>query len=330
MELIRGLYNLHEQHRGCAVTIGNFDGVHTGHQHLINTVCEQAKEASLRACVVSFEPLPVEFFLPREKHPHRLTGPREKISRLAAQPLDQMLLLRFNQALAHCTAEQFIEHVLINGLDTRYLLIGDDFRFGKDRKGTFATLQAASKQHGFTLQQATTLSHNGERVSSTRVRKLLSDGNLHQAAKLLGRDYSIEGRVEYGAQLGRTIGFPTANIALKNHNPPLRGVFAVELSGHLDPQSGDTGTDRTTMDSTSSGDQVLRGIANVGVKPTVKGVRLSLEVHALDFDGELYRKRLRVTFLHKLRDEKKFSGLDELKAAIALDEQNARQWFAQQ
>jgi len=210
--------------------------------------------------------------------------------------------------LANSTADQFIRQVLIDGLNTKYLLIGDDFHFGKDRQGTFATLQTASQQFGFELHQADTLSDGNERVSSTRIRKLLADGNLHRAAELLGADYSIEGRVEFGAQLGRTIGFPTANIQLKNHNPPLRGVFAVAVTGH--------------------GSQTLQGIANVGVKPTVRGVRLCLEVHLLDFQADLYHKRLRVHFLHKLRDEKKFAGLNELKAAIATDEQNARQWFS--
>ncbi len=307
MELIRGLYNLGDQHRGCAVTIGNFDGVHIGHQHLIKTVCDQANGASLRACAVSFEPLPVEYFLPEDKRPNRLTSCREKITQLTSRGLDQLLLLRFNQALANSSADEFIKRVLIDGLNTKYLLIGDDFRFGKDRRGTFATLQQASSQYGFTLQQAETLRFAEERISSTRVRNLIEDGNLATAAELLGRDYSIEGRVEYGAQLGRTIGFPTANIALNGLNPPLRGVFAVSIAG---PRN-----------------QVQQGIANVGVKPTVKGVRLSLEVHLLDFNSDLYRQRLRVSFLHKLRDEKKFASLDELKAAIATDEQNARQWF---
>ncbi len=307
MELIRDLHNLREQHRGCAVTIGNFDGVHIGHQHLIKKVCDHADSAALRASVVSFEPLPVEFFVAEEKRPHRLAGVREKIIRLAAHPLDQLLLLRFNRQLANSTADQFIRQVLIDGLNTKYLLIGDDFHFGKDRQGTFATLQTASQQYGFELQQADTLSYGNSRVSSTRIRKLLIDGNLHSAAELLGTDYSIEGRVEFGAQLGRTIGFPTANIQLKNHNPPLRGVFAVAVTGY--------------------GNRILNGIANVGVKPTVKGVRLSLEVHVLDFEADLYQQRLRVHFLHKLRDEKKFAGLDDLKAAIATDEQNARQWF---
>lgn len=308
MELIRGLYNLGDQHRGCAVTIGNFDGVHVGHQHLLSTVCNNANKASLRSCAVSFEPLPVEYFLPENKRPHRLTTCREKINQLSSRGLDQLLLLRFNESLANSSAEDFIKNVLIDGLNTKHLLIGDDFRFGKDRGGTFSTLQQASTQYGFTLQQAETFTVTNERVSSTRVRSLLTNGNLTTAAELLGRDYSIEGWVEFGAQLGRTIGFPTANIALNGLNPPLRGVFAVSVTGH--------------------GDHTLPGIANVGVKPTVKGVRLSLEVHLLDFSADLYRNRLRISFLHKLREERKFASLDELKAAIATDEQNARQWFS--
>ena len=317
MELIRGSYNLRQKHRGCAVTIGNFDGVHTGHQFLVDTVCRHADERQLRACVVSFDPLPVEYFLPADKHPPRLTDLREKATALANSPLDQLLLLRFNRALAETSAKDFIKKVLIEGLDTQFLMVGDDFRFGKNREGDFDVLQAASKQYGFTLQKAETVSHAGERVSSTRIRELLSNGSLDSAAELLGRHYALEGRVEYGAQLGRTIGFPTANIGLKNHRPPLRGVFAVEVS-----------IDHNISPNTSSG--TINGIANIGIKPTVNGERLSLEVHLMNFSGDLYGQRLRLKFLHKLRDEKKFSGLDELKAAIATDEQNAILWFSQQ
>ncbi len=302
---------MREKHRGCAVTIGNFDGIHLGHQKLIDTVCQQATAHQLHACVVSFEPLPVELFARGEHPPQRLTSLREKISLLNKLQLDQLLVLRFNHALANTTAADFIKNVLIDGLNTRYLLVGDDFQFGKNREGNLATLTAASEQYGFELQQASTLRASDARVSSTRIRGLLVEGNLDTAAELLGRSYSLQGQVEYGAQLGRTLGFATANIALKGHNPPLRGVFAVSVN---DPQS----------------DLAEHGIANIGVKPTVNGIRLCLEVHLLDFSADLYGKRLRVNFLHKLRSEKKFSGLDELKAAIATDEQNARQWFAQQ
>ncbi len=309
MELIRGLYNLREHHRACAVTIGNFDGIHLGHQNLIDTVCQHANMNNLRACVVSFEPLPVEFFVAKDKRPHRLTSLREKITVLGTLPVDQLLLLKFNHSLANTTAADFIRQVLIDGLNTKYLLVGDDFQFGKDREGNFDTLQAASKHYGFELQQASTLVAANDRISSTRVRALLADGDLDSAAELLGRSYSLQGRVEYGAQLGRTLGFPTANIALNDHNPPLRGVYAVGVTNTEHPQN------------------IHNGIANIGVKPTVNGMRLSLEVHLLDFAADLYGQRLRVNFMHKLRDEKKFSGLDELKSAIATDEQNARQWF---
>ena len=309
MKLIRGLYNLRDHQRASAVTIGNFDGVHLGHQHLITTVCQQAADSGLRATVLSFEPLPVEYFV--AESPPRLTSIREKISALKTHSLHQLLLLRFNQALADTRADEFIKQVLIDGLDTKYLLIGDDFQFGKDREGNFATLKAASEKYGFELHQAQTLEKAGARISSTRIRKELASGNITSAAELLGRDYALEGRVEYGAQLGRTLGFPTANIGLKNHNPPLRGVFAVAVN-----VKGDNAA-------------ATNAIANIGVKPTVHGVRLSLEVYLLDFSSDLYGKRLRITFLHKLRDEKKFAGLDELKTAIATDEQNARQWFAQ-
>lgn len=228
---------------------------------------------------------------------------------LSKSPLDQLLMLRFNKALAETSAQDFIKQVLIDGLDTRFLLVGDDFQFGSNREGNFETLQAASEQYGFELQQAETFELSDQRVSSTRVRSLLNAGDLQSSAELLGRSYSVTGKVVYGAQLGRTIGFPTANIALKGHNPPLRGVFAVAVQSDDHP------------------DQTHNGIANIGVKPTVHGATLSLEVHLFDFKADLYGQKLRVSFLHKLRDEKKFAGIDELKAAIATDEQNARQWF---
>jgi len=296
--------------RGCAVTIGNFDGVHLGHHHLIKNICQQADARKLRACAVSFEPLPVEYFLGSDKSPPRIASIRDKISILNATGIDQLLLMCFNKNLAETTADDFIKQVLIDHLDTKYLMIGDDFEFGKNRSGNIATLKAASQQYGVELHQADTLERSGERVSSSQIRKLLTDGDITTATELLGRHYAIEGKVTYGAQLGRTIGYPTANIALKKHNPPLRGVFAVEVTGL---RHGGT----------------QPGIANIGVKPTVHGVQLSLEVHMLDFKADLYGKRLQVVFLHKLRDEQKFSGLEELKAAIATDEQNARQWFAQ-
>lgn len=309
MELIRGLHNIRGHQQGCAATIGNFDGLHLGHQQLIDSVCSTAADLDLPSCVISFEPLPVEYFAPH-KAPPRLTHLREKCRALQQHNIQQLLLLNFNHKLANTEANQFITNVLVEGLNVRHLLVGDDFKFGRDRAGNINLLQNASERHGFVLQQASTFSAEGFRVSSTRIRQLLQSGEVRLAATLLGRHYALQGRVELGAQLGRTIGFPTANIALEDDNPPLRGVFAVEVD---------------------TGDQspVLRGIANIGAKPTVDGKRLTLEVHLLDFSADLYGKKLRVEFLYNIRREKKFGSLDELTQAIANDENTARRWFSE-
>ncbi len=309
MDLIRGLHNIRSRHQSCAATIGNFDGVHLGHQRVLQLVREEASRVGVRSCVISFEPLPAEFFAPEGKAPHRLTGLRDKYQQIKKQGIDQLLLLPFDQQLASTDAASFVEKVLINGLAINHLLVGDDFKFGRNRTGDFNLLQGAADQYGFTIARSPTHSEAGSRISSTRVRQMLESGDLQQSVSLLGRPYAISGRTGYGAQKGRTIGFPTANIVLGNHNPPLRGVFAVTATREND----------TTP---------LPGIANLGVKPTVNGSRLSLEVHLLDYEANLYGEVLRVDFLHKLRNEHKFASFDELKQAIANDEANARTWFA--
>jgi len=318
VELIRGHYNLQNKHRGCAVTIGNFDGIHLGHQRLIERVREKAAELNLKSCVVSFEPLPVEYFVATEKQPPRLTPLREKLTLLRQYKIDQCLILPFQQRLAQTAADDFIQQVLIDGLDTKFLLAGDDFKFGKDRSGNIHTLQASGSKCDYVVEQAHTVTQHDARISSTQIRELLKNGNLTDAASALGRDYyCIQGRVEYGAQLGRTLGFPTANLTLKNHKLPVRGVFAAYVSIQSDND-----------DAKNDHPERIAAIANIGVKPTVHGTQLSCEVHLLDFERDLYGKRLRLQLAHRLRDEKKFAGLDELRAAIATDEKNARQWFA--
>lgn len=317
MELIRGLHNIHPRHQGCAATIGNFDGVHLGHQKVIDAVCREAQKSNSPACVISFEPLPVEFFLPDDKAPTRLTHLREKYRALQQHNVQQLLVLPFDQKLANTPASDFIQNVLIDGLQVKHLLVGDDFKFGHNREGDFNMLQQASAKNDFTLQKSETHRHTDERISSTRIRNLLQSGDLNTAATLLGRHYALQGRVEYGAQLGRTIGFPTANIGLKNPKLPIKGVFAVNVT--IDAQS-------TTADTPPAG--AISGIANLGKKPTVDGTRVTLEVHLLDYSADLYGKRLRVEFLHRIRDEKKFDSFEELKQAIANDETSARQWFA--
>jgi len=307
LELIRGLHNIYPRHQGCAATIGNFDGVHRGHQSVLALLRDAAKQIGAPTCVISFEPLPAEYFAPKGKTPSRLMKLREKYLQLENAGVDQLLLLPFNSRLANTEAMDFVDQVLIEGLAIKHLLVGDDFRFGRNRSGDFEMLNQASVDHQFTIARTPTHSDAGERTSSTRIRQLLNAGDLTGAADLLGRPYAITGRVGYGAQKGRTIGFPTANIMLGNHSPPLRGVFAV--------------TTQTNEQTT------VAAIANLGVKPTVNGKRLSLEVHLLDFEADLYGKLLRIEFLHKLRDEKRFDSFDELKAAIANDEANARRWF---
>ena len=329
MELILGLHNIKTRHRGCALTIGNFDGVHLGHQHLFATVREQAKTLAIPSCVVTFEPLPAEYFAPAEKRPVRLMYLREKYRAVTHCGIDQLLVLPFNRAMALTEAEDFIQNVLVDGLAVRHLTIGDDFHFGRNRRGNIDMLQQAGANHNFAVDQADTFLHNNERVSSTRIRSLLRDGNLTDTTTLCGRHYAIQGKVIYGQQLGRTLDFPTANINLQGRNPPLRGVFAVEVENLNEPDAFS---------------QRQFGIANIGNKPTVNGLQMTLEVHLLDYpsatttratttcnsDGNLYGSRLRVSFHTRLRDEKKFASLDELKQAISNDEAAARQWLSEQ
>ena len=306
MELVRGLHNLRPRHRGCVATIGNFDGVHVGHQAILSRLRAHSERLGLPGCVVIFEPQPREFFAP-DAAPPRLTRLREKLTLLQQNGVDRVLCLAFNRRLRELSAEQFVQQVLIDGLGVRHLEVGDDFRFGCDRSGDFAFLQQSGRAHGFTVEAANTVAESGERISSSRLRQVLADGDFILASLLLGRPFSITGRVVYGQQLGRTIGAPTANIQLKRVNPPLHGVYrvSVELDG-----------------------MVRKGVANIGKRPSVSGDgKAHLEVHLFDFSGDLYGRRLTVVFHQKLRDEKRFDSLDALQAAIKADFAAARaQW----
>jgi riboflavin kinase/FMN adenylyltransferase len=294
----------------CVLTIGNFDGLHLGHQALLRLLADRAREHGLPASVLTFEPHPREFFSPPDA-PARLTSLREKLLLLGDNSVDHAHLQQFNARFSRLSAEEFIPSVLARGLKTRHLLIGDDFRFGSRRNGDFAMLQAAGRTHGFGVEAMPTLSVVGERVSSSAVRRALGAGELDHAARLLGRSYSIAGQVAHGNQLGRKLGFPTINITLRHRRAALCGVFAVEVEGLPD-------------------DPRIRGVANVGVRPTVdNATQYRLEVHLLDWSGECYGAHLRVHFLHKLRDECRFPSLDALKAQIGLDAQAARGWFSQ-
>lgn len=307
MELIRGLHNLRPRHRGCAATIGNFDGVHLGHQAVLGQLSERAAELGLPMVVVTFEPQPQEFFSPATAPP-RLTRLREKLEALRRYAVERVLVLRFDTRLAALSADEFIQRVLVDGLDVRYLVVGDDFRFGQGRAGDFRLLQETGAREGFQVVNMHTFAVGGERVSSTRVRTALAQGDLEAAEALLGRPYRISGRVAAGEQRGRTIGFPTANIHLHRHQSPLQGVYAVELFG-LEQEP-------------------LPGVANLGRRPTVGGTRLQLEVHLFDFDREIYGRNVHVNFLRRIRDERTFESFDALRRQIDADAAQARAFFA--
>jgi riboflavin kinase/FMN adenylyltransferase len=311
MELIRGLHNLKPRHQGCVATIGNFDGVHLGHQAVIRQVMDKAKELGLPVVVITFEPQPQEFFCPDDV-PARLTRFREKLLVLESLFVDRVLCLRFNRHLASLTADEFVQRILVNGLGIKYLVVGDDFKFGKDRSGDFEYLQSIGPELGFEVSDTDSFSFAGERVSSTGIRTALETGDLLLAKQMLGRDYGMCGRVAHGDKRGRTIGFPTANIYLHRKSSPLYGVYSVQLhSKH--PQIGG---------------RVVNGIANVGQRPTVGGTRTLLEVHLFDFAGDIYGAYVDVTFLQKIRDEQRFESFEALKAQIVRDVEQAKAFFA--
>ena len=308
MELIRGLHNLREKHRGCVATIGNFDGVHLGHQTVLGQLSEKAAELSVPSMVITFEPYPLEYFAPAEAPP-RLTRLREKIKALTRYAVDRVLCMQFDNKLAAMTAEDFIQKLLIDGLDVKYLVVGDDFRFGNKRKGDFAMLQQAGEKHGFQVVNLHTFAIDDERVSSTRIREALARGELGIAEKMIGRPYRMCGRVAHGDKRGRTIGFPTANIHLHRNNTPVSGVYVVEMFGIEG--------------------EPIQGVANVGTRPTVDGTRSLLEVHLFDFSREIYGEYVNIEFVHKLRDEKKFDSFEVLKEQIDRDAEEAREFFKQ-
>ncbi|RWU22089.1 bifunctional riboflavin kinase/FAD synthetase [Pseudomonas alkylphenolica] len=309
MQLVRGLHNLRPQHRGCVATIGNFDGVHRGHQAILARLRERAVALGVPSCVVIFEPQPREYFSP-ETAPARLARLRDKVALLTAEGVDRVLCLAFNQRLSKLSAAEFVDTILVDGLGVKHLEVGDDFRFGCDRVGDFEFLQQAGLSQGFTVEAAQTVELEGLRVSSTQVRQALAKADFALAERLLGRPYRISGRVLHGQKLARQLGTPTANIQLKRHRVPLTGVYlvSVELDGKAWP-----------------------GVANIGVRPTVSGDGSAhLEVHILDFAGDLYGRRLTVEFHHKLRDEQRFASLEALKSAIDADIAAARaHWHAQ-
>ncbi len=290
--------------KGCALTIGNFDGVHQGHKHILKRLQQEAKARNLPAVAMVFEPQPKEFFADKIgfDKPPRLSPLRDKLRLLEATScLDAVWVQRFNQSFANIDANHFIQETLINTLQTQYLLIGDDFRFGAKRQGDFDLLSA---QTAFETEKTPSFLVENIRASSTVIREALNDGNIEAANKLLGHDYILSGKVKHGKKLGRTIGCPTANIALPDYDYPLSGVFVVEVWGEFGRR---------------------RGVASFGVNPTVStNKRQKLEVHLFDWNESLYGQRLNVHFVHKLRDEAKFDSIDALMKQIHLDMDAAR------
>lgn len=307
MKLIRGLHNLRPEHRGCVATVGNFDGVHLGHQAVLGQLAEKGAQLAQPTTLITFEPQPREMFSPATAPP-RLTPFREKLQVLRRFSVDRVLCIAFNETFAGLSAQAFIDRVLIDKLGVRYLVVGDDFRFGQGREGDFAMLEAAGAVAGFQVARMHSFYVDGERVSSTRIREALAAGDLARAQKFLGRPFRMSGHVAPGDARGRTLGFPTANLFVHRNRAPVAGVFAVEVFG----------LDREPWPA----------VANIGTRPSVGGTQSLLEVHLLDYSGDLYGRHLQVDFCHRLRDEQRFSSLDALKAQIARDVEAARQWFA--
>jgi len=310
MELIRGIHNLKPHEKGCVLSIGNFDGIHLGHHAVLSRLLKEAARLQVPSTVMTFEPQPAELFAGKNA-PGRLSRLRDKFVQLEKLNLERLLCVSFTHEFANLSATEFIEELLIKKLNVKFLVIGDDFHFGYQRLGDFALLKEAGKKHGFEVVDTQSLSQNASRVSSTRIRSALAKGDLQQAEQMLGRKYSIAGRVGHGRKLGRTIGVPTANLFLKRRVSPVSGVFVVSILG---------------IDGQGINDKLYRGIANIGCRPTLQGERQQLEVHVFDFQGDLYGIQLEVILEKKLRDEVRFDSFAELKVQIDKDIQQAKEW----
>jgi riboflavin kinase/FMN adenylyltransferase len=292
-----------------ALTIGNFDGVHSGHQAILANLVREARSRGLRSCVMTFEPHPREYFGRLHGKPQivptRLTSLREKLELLNEAGIEQVHVQRFSKAFAAMLPEQFVQELLHRYLDARWVLIGDDFCFGAGRAGNFDLMRRLGDELGMEIRAMDTVAQNGIRVSSVAIRAALAAGDLDQARQLLGRSYSISGRVVHGDKFGRELGFPTANIQLQHNRAPLMGIFAVRVHGIAA--------------------NALPGVASLGVRPTVKSAGTALlEAHVFDYAGDLYGRHLRVEFLHKIRDEEKYPDIPTLRAQIGRDCDAAR------
>ncbi len=295
----------------CALTIGNFDGVHRGHRALLKQLKAGAQERGLVSCVMTFEPHPKEFFSP-EQAPPRILNLRDKLCAFADIGIDRVVVEHFNNAFARLSPEEFVSEIIVKQLNAKWILIGDDFCYGAKRAGNFASLKAAGKKYGFEVSNIHTVLEDGERISSSALRDALANGDMGQVSKLLGRPYGISGHVIHGQQLGRTLGFPTLNLAVANHlhhrKPATTGIFTAQVIG--------------------LSDKPLPAVASLGVRPTVEDEgRVLLETHIFDYKQEVYGKLITVELLEKIRDEAKYPDLDTLTKAIATDAMHARNYF---
>ena len=308
MRLFKGLPNPSVFRTGCVLTIGNFDGVHLGHKAVIEKLAEKGRDLGLPVVIMIFEPQPLEYFM-GEQAPARLTRVREKIHRFAMLPVDDLVIVRFNKMFAEYEPLKFMEEVLVATFHVKHLVVGDDFRFGKNREGGFALLQEKSREYGFTVEDTESLMTEGQRISSTLIRNALAAGDTEAAETMLGYGFALCGRIVQGDQRGRMIGYPTANVKLFRNKSPVSGVYAVIVSGIADAP--------------------VKGVANIGVRPTVDGSNQNvLETYLFDFDRDVYGYQVKVHLVQKLRDELKFQTLDELKAQIEEDVAKAKEIFA--
>lgn len=314
MKIIEDTDGFLTQYRGCVATIGKFDGVHTGHQLILQQVISKAEGLGLPALVVLIEPHPEEFFATEPLEcPARLSELEEKLELLAAAGVDFVFKLRFDAALQGLSAQDYVQEFLVQGLGVAGLIIGNDFRFGHQRAGDFAMLKAYSERYGFELIESASCEHDGVRITSTYVRQQLAEGNFELVELLLNRPYGISGTVVMGQQLGRDLGFPTCNVRLNRKSLPLHGVYACDVK----------------VDNADMAERLLKGAANIGYRPTVsEGKKAILEVHLLDFDSDIYGERITVIFRHKIREERKFESLQALQTCIAIDVQTVREFFA--
>src|SRR5262245_46364066 len=304
MELVRGLHNLRAQHRGCVLTIGAFDGVHRGHQEMIRVLRCEAQRHELPAVLLSFEPTPREFFA-KAVPPARLTRFREKVAALDAYDVDRFVCARFDEHMRSTPPEEFVARLLIERLGVRHVVVGHDFRFGRNLSGSIATLREYESRGSFAVTEVPPFEIDGERVSSSLIRAALEAGDMTRAARFLGRPYRMTGKVIHGAKLGRKLGFPTANLRLHRRATPLAGIFAIRVSG--------------------AGLTNAPGVASLGTRPAVNGKELLLEAHVFDFDGDLYRRYVHGDFIERLRDELWFPNVDALVEQMHNDAAQARE-----